>query len=238
MKTPLKLSVTQIRVFAADVIGIQHFRNPSTTEKIRERYGFSTSSSPFGGLPIGLEMGTSLQFNSGQFVYQDRKGLVESLAIEERRILFTIEGYSEIAHGFFKDLRQMLEELDIRQDKPSYEPLVVAEETVCIAQFSFPFLALLSEGLIELQKEMKKVVQLSDTKVDLFPISVKFAVRYLSIPPELARKKVSLSDKEISIEVRAKTDPGEQIYFTKSPFSSDIHLRLLEDMEKKFNQSE
>ncbi len=231
MKNILKLAVTQIRVFNADTIGFQFFRTTAATESIRQRFGFSIPPSPFAGLPV--EIG-SMQFATGQFELDSKKHLVESLVIEERRILFTMEASSEVAHAFFDSLRSTLLELDLRDDKPAYEPLIVAEETVCIAQLSFDISALLNDKLLNLQEDLKKAAQLPGGDVEIFPASVKLAIHYSIIPEELKLKKVGLSDKEVAFEVRAKTNPSDRVFFTKSPFGSATHISLIEKLEKHF----
>ena len=231
MKKVHKLSVTQIRVFPVDMLGLEFFRISGANDRIRERYSFASPTASQPTFPFAIPAEVAMQFVSGQYEQDGERIVIERLTIEDRRILFTIEGSSASANSFYADLKELLEQLDTRKDRPDYEPLVTADETTSVVQLDIPFNALLSKPLMKLQKEMEKAAQFPGASVNLFPTAIKFSVRYLATPPELARKKVVLSDKEIAIEVRAKTDPNEQIYFIKSPFSSDIHLRLVNELE-------
>jgi hypothetical protein len=228
MKEILRLSVTQIRIFATDTLGYRYFRSPSSIADLKQRYGFDTQASPFDGLPIESP---SIAFTSGQFAIDDKKYLIESLTLEDRRIVFTISASSSIADRFFENLLEVLKAFDLREPGPKYDVLVLAQETICIARLDLKFEDLLCNSQESIHKGLETLSALPGYKVRIFPTSIKFAVRYLDIPEEMKTHNVTMIDKDIVIEIRAKTDPSDGIFFTQSPFNSDSHLKLLSIVE-------
>ncbi|MDY6968484.1 MAG: hypothetical protein SVR08_07520 [Spirochaetota bacterium] len=71
-----------------------------------------------------------------------------------------------------------------------------------------------------------------DARISFIPYSVRFQISYNDIPEKLVKNKISISDKSVLIELREKTEPNDQIYFTVSPTGTETHLELLNTIEK------
>jgi hypothetical protein len=235
MKELLRLSVTQIRIFAADTLGFRYFRSPSSIADIKQQFGFDSQASPFEGLPVEAP---SLVFTSGQFEFDNKKYLVESLTLEDRRIIFTISAESAVADRFFSRLIQILRTYDLREAAPEYAPIVLAQETVCVAKLDLKLGDLLCNSQENIQRDIDGLFSTPGYNVRVFPTSIRFAVHYLDIPDELKNHKITMADKDIAIEVRVKTDPDEGVFFTRSPFDSNSHLKLIEMLEHNVKRSQ
>ena len=226
MKQPRELRVLQIRVFETDVLGYASFRVQQALHEIRSRYGFGTAPGP------DLAVSAPLLFAFGKFVHDGTDYLINTLIIEDRRVLLDLTAGSEVCSAFFEDLREVLCGLDLRKPSTPYEPMLRVEETTCVAEFDFELDQLLSNPLREFAGDLNAAVQLQDTSVLLVPSIIRFSIRYMDVAEELKRHQVSLLDKDFRIELRANTDPADRVYFTHSPLDSDTHLRLVRDLEQ------
>ena len=128
-------------------------------------------------------------------------------------------------------------ELDKREIKPAYSPLVMTEETTTVVNFDFPFTNLFDgEPFRNLSEGLSSISSKCGAKATIVPSSMHFRVSYDDLPEGLRKNNVNLVDKDIAIELRVNTDIGERMYFISSPVSTDCHLELLSLIEKTFGK--
>ncbi len=230
MKEILELIVSQIRVYPMDVIGFSSLKRHSSIDQIRDRYSFEIVPQVPEGFPIEAK---AIGFRNGEFEYNKKKYLISNTQIEERRILITVSANSNVAVAYYDDLIEMLTSLDLRSPIPEYVPLLAAQETTIIVKLDFSMRNIFESSLIgSFDNLLKKKMQEENTHLLVYPNSIKFKFKYLDIPNKLKKNRISLSDKEFILEVRERTDPEDQIFFSFSPTDSETHLSILLELEK------
>ncbi|GEM_PF-2916741 len=229
------LRVKQIRVFPADEIPYAILLNNQTRSQLAAKYDFTVP----GELERAWQLqGPGLRFLNGTYQIDDSRILIEELKIEERRVLITVNSDSVNAAKFFEELRQFIAKIDHRPGSREYEPILHSEETQCIAVLDFEFPQLLKEGPLDgFESTIEASTHSFGATLDIFPRSIKFAIRYLKPPESLSRQYVTLSDKELTIETRGRTAIEDRVFFTTSPLSSSGHTDLLEQLDNIVKQS-
>lgn len=229
------LKVRQVRVFPADEIPYAILLNSKTRSQLAAKYDFS--------IPGELERawhlhGQGLHFQNGTYQIDDSRILIEQLTIEERRVLITVNGDTGNATAFFEELRRFFAKIDQRPGSREYRPILHSEETQCIAVLDFEFPQLLKKGPLDrFESAIEASTHSFGATLDIFPRSIKFAIRYLKPPESLSKQYVTLSDKELTIETRGRTAIEDRVFFTTSPLNTSDHIDLLEQLENMVKQS-
>lgn len=232
MRAIESLTVTQIRVFRADAIHPSLIQINSVAKVFQEAFGFRQF------MPIGMP-GTApaaaVIFGQGEFKSGDTVFGIQRVHVESRRIIIVISATSAIASEFFAELIKVIEQIDPREKKPSYAPLILTEETESVVQLDFPMTKLFESGsLHDFCQGLSEKVDGFGSSASIYPSGLKFRVAYSNLPEELKLQGIQHLDKEIRIEVRAQTTIAENAYFIQSPNSSDMHIKLIELIEEKF----
>jgi hypothetical protein len=228
MKEIKYLKTTQAMVFPSDDIYFYGLNSEPAIQKILSAYSLSRVPLP-PQFPIQLPQ---LIFQNGIFANDKNTYIIEQLSIDDRKIIINILSSSDISDLFFKELKKLLMSLDLRDDKGSYEPLVRTYETTCILKLDIKLNRLISNVKLNEIEELIATTHNYGAKISFIPFSVRFQISYNDIPEKLVKNKISISDKSLLIELRDKTDPDDQIYFTVSPTDTETHLELLKTIEK------
>lgn len=229
MKEIFHLAVTQVRIFPVDIVGFNSLKRSHSIDQIRDKYNLEVVSQFPDELPIELSM---IRFKNGEYEFEQNNYLVTNVQIEERRILITINALSNVASEFYKDLIELLTSLDLRAQKPAYDHLVFAQETACIAKLDFSMRDIFESSHIKnFDNLIAEKIQQKDTRLLVYPSSIRFRIKYLDIPDKLKKNKISLSDKDFLLEVRERTDPEDQVFLSTSPTDSETHLSILAELE-------
>ena len=69
------------------------------------------------------------------------------------------------------------------------------------------------------------------------PVSLQFEVRYLVSDKSLSEQRINLVPKELSVGPRKGTTLADQVYYSKAPFDTDTHVKLLEELERTILES-
>jgi len=232
MKEIRDLKVTQIRIFPVDEIALKSFLRDSALKRIKDTYKLKQSPPVFFDA-ISPEF-KNIILDNGEYKFKDRIYLIDQLKIEERRILIRMSAHSEIVDNFFKNLSNLLIELDLREKKPEFKPIVKAEETSCVVKLDFCIKDIFKQTpLNDFDDYIAKTTQAKYYEVEVIPTTLKFKLSYLKLPDSFKRQKVTFNDKDFIIEIRDRTSYNEQIYFTFSPIDSETHFQLLEELEKR-----
>jgi hypothetical protein len=72
----------------------------------------------------------------------------------------------------------------------------------------------------------------------VWPTALRLRVSYLDVPAKFKANSINVVDKEIRIEQRRNTAIDQNTYFISSPNSSDIHMKLIAQLEEVFGTRE
>ena len=176
MKKIYDLFVAQIRIFPMDAIGFSSLKRLSSIAQIKNKYNFEVIPQIPEGLPIEAN---SIAFKNGEFQHQNKAYLVRNIRIEERRILITIGADSNVASELYSDLKELISHLDLRAQKNKYEPLILAQETTCIANLDFSMQDIFESSLGKnIGSLIESSIRDNDLPVLVYPSSIKFKIRY------------------------------------------------------------
>jgi hypothetical protein len=227
------LAVTQVRIFHAEEIPLTVLQVDSAAKALQSAFGFRAYSPivpPATPDPMG-----GITFTHGELPIDGKVAGIQQLTIEPRRIVINVHASSKDANIVFARLVEILRELDPREKKPDYSPIVLTEETVSTIKLGFPLSRLFaSEPLRGLGERLSEVVVGNGAKPKLTPSALHYHVSYSDLPPELVSQNVMLLPKAIRIEQRQQTDPNDHIYFITTPNPTDVHLVLVDHLSKLF----
>jgi hypothetical protein len=232
MKRIMSMRVTQIRIFRSDEIPFAQLQSGVASQKLAQALGLQLFAppQPVPGLPI-----PQVIYGTGQLKENEKITVIEQLAFDERRIVLMIAGDSRTCNKVFEVVRKIIIEIDQRQEKPAYEPLILSEETMTILKLDFPITKLLKDGSLEtFGKDLTTRVENLGAKAQAFVSSVHFRIHYDDLPDLLKKQGISLLDKEVAIEWRQQSAVDDNIFFITSPNSSDDHLQLIQHLEELF----
>jgi len=156
---------------------------------------------------------------------------VLKLALEDRRILLSVEGTTDQAHEVLRVLARYLAELGGHVDDDFPQPLVTSYETEFISRLGFQAERLVSPVLLEFVNDDVAQIAGSPLAQAVPALSeVKFIINYQP-DPTLEDYRVSFSRKEFVIGPRAGYPVADQMYTSKAPIDSDAHIRILKKLE-------
>lgn len=230
------LRTTQIRIFPIDDLPFGKISTKSNVQRIARKYSLDVQVDPLFdvGAPLRIA-GPSIRFANGSFEYQQKSYVIENLNIEDRRILLTVNGPTEVCDEINKTLTAFFAKIDPREEIPAYSPILTSNETNCVATMGFSVKDLMAGS--KLEKASEAIADLQENygcHLDIFPSSFKFRVSYLDPPAEITKRKINIVDKEVVLEIRAKSAVDDRMYFTSSPSCSTQHLKLLDRLESIF----
>lgn len=233
MKRITSMRVTQVRIFRQDDLPwaqiLSGALHPRLVQVLELKPVLPPQPAP--GLPIGFQV----IFMAGQFKQANKIIVIEQLLFDERRIILTVVGNSQESNQAFDLLRELLAEIDPRQDKPAYEPLILSEETTTVAELDFGITRMLKGSQLEIfEKDLPRRVETLGAKALPFLSSIRFHIHYDELPESLKQHSITLLDKDVVIEWRQQTSLADNTFFISSPNSSDAHLELVRQLEKVF----
>ncbi len=230
MREAKYLKTTKVMIFPSDDIYLAGLNSEAAIQKITST--FSLVRAPLS--PQFLNQIPQLVFQNGVFEYNGNTYIIDQISIDDRKIIINILSPSSVSDLFFNEFRKLLVSIDQREEKSSYDPLISTYETTCILKLDIKLDRLI--GIIR-AKEIEELISTKHShgaSISLIPTSVRFQISYNDIPEKYIKNKISISDKPFLIELREKTNPDDQIYYTVSPTDSDTHLEILKALEKMF----
>lgn len=232
MKGIRDLKSTQIRIFPIDEIGFKSLQRPSALAQIQEKYKLKPNPQIIlEGIPAESHV---MSFTNGEFNYENKVFLIERLSIEERRIIICMASPSNIVELLFDNLRKLLIDLDLRDTKSKYEPIITAQETSCVTILDFSFADLIKDSVLsDFNDYMLKKVQTHGCKIEIVPSAIQFKISYLKQPDSFGKHKFTLNEKNIVLEIRDRTAYEDNLFYTFSPTDSETHIELLNELEKR-----
>ncbi len=226
------LQTSIIMIFPTDDLHLSSIKRSESLSFLKERFKLELLKVPE-NIPIPLN---NLIFRDGEFSLKNKVFLIPELVFEDRRMILKIQSDSSIADTFFNELRKTLKEIDIRDDKGEYTPLLTTYETICVCSLDFDFNKLFSNSFQDYYlKDINDNLPKYGAKHSIIPASIKLRIDYFDLPDKLRKDKITLTDKYIVIELRERTNPEDKIFYTTSPTNTATHFELLKNIEKQFN---
>lgn len=231
MKKIRRLKTTQIMIFQADDIDIVSIRRKSSIKKLQSLFSLNFMQLPE-NLPVQVQ--PQLIFQNGEFKLNDKIYDIEQLVIEDRKIIINIYAEYEISNAFFDDIKNLFISFESRDQPGDYNPIITTYETLCVSNLNIEFENFFKKD--DTQK-IESIISEKDShgaSIKLYPTSFKFKIKYDDIPDDLKGNNISINDKQLIVELRDMTNPKDKIFYTFSPTRSDVHLKLLDTLEKLF----
>jgi hypothetical protein len=226
MKDISQLVVTQVRIFAPDDLPFRSMLTQEGRDTVVSAFKFSGVTPNASGGEFLFAGGTFRADNTAL------PTVVSSLTIGERRVAIEVGGDSLTASQVFRAVAELLKSLQ-GDARPSAEPLILTQTTVCVARLDFDWSALFSEGFVEFASA--SLVQQASSKYAKARIeraSLGVTLNYMIAEPGLSLAGIAVSAKQFYIEPRANVPLSERRYFTTSPTDSETHLGLLRELER------
>jgi hypothetical protein len=224
----IDLVVTQVRVFAVDAIPIRLIGAKSCIEKVKSDFRIDevVHSAPALG-------SNSIVFVRGEIKDKKSTLIINRISIEPRKIILEVAGTSiECAQIYSQLVKSMEVATGIDLTKLG-SPIVLAETTQCVVKLDFGFDSLLNGSFGEfIYDKVVKAASSDVAKASIRPILAEFEVSYNVKSKPLIDNQVTLVPKRITIGPRVGAPLKERWFFISSPFDSDTHLKLVQDLEK------
>lgn len=218
------IEVRQVRIFPVDVFPVMKLALPQIGQAFRERFGWGAAEAQKDGDML-LSPGSFSVPDGGEVV------AIRALQFNERRMILTVVGGSGVANLANRAILSFF--ADAAGWKP-VEPLVLTEETTCVATLDFEWTDLLSPAVAAFARGpmLKAISATASARAEIRGLSFSFRLSYFDAPASLGEHGVTLSDKRLVVEPRMNTPLAERRFFTFSPTDSDTHLRLLSQLEE------
>lgn len=232
MKEITDLTVTQVRVFAVDTIPFRRMGTKSCTDRIKNDFRINEVRTDLVSPGVG-----SIVFEIGELEQEGSTIVTNRIVVEPRRIILDVAGTSRQASQVYALLLKSMESTTGMNLTKLRSPMIVSETTQCVAALEFPFDSLLADSFTRfIHDSVTKTASTKIAKASLTPLVLEFQVNYDVKAKTLIEHKISLSPKRLTIAPRGSTPLEQKRYFTSSPFDSDTHLRLLQDLERALAQ--
>lgn len=181
---------------------------------------------------------SSIFCHNGIFGHGDQDYVVERVELEERRILFKVEGSSQEADAFYESLVSFLSSLSGAADEEYLHPLVKSEESEIVSYLDFSIEGLIAPAFLRFITSAATEMAGSEiASAHVKPGGLTFHVDFVLKDGRLEDQRITLSRKEIRLEPRKGHSLADQVYYSKAPFDTDTHIRLLEMLEKEMAQA-
>lgn len=228
LKNITDLTVTQIRIFPVDVIPLGIIAAKSCVEKIRDALSVGEiEARPF------IEGRHVITFRRGELKNENRIIAINKVEVEPRRIIIEVEGTSKEGNQVYEVFLSSVLAVASVDLESLRMPLLVAQTTRCVVTLAFTFDALFSNAFIEfLNRKVEKEASNNAAKGSVRPLTAAAEITYQIRDKALIDNNISMNPKQFSIAPRAGAPLDARKYVTSSPFDSDTHLKLVEELNK------
>ncbi len=231
MKNIQSLHVTQIRIFPEDTIPYQIFSLPDRIKQLKERYHFAGEE-----IPIPLQLPGSpkvIIFQMGEVKIGDSSTVIDRLQFEGRKMVLEVASSSSVGDKVFLDIADFINEMAGNVSVNEEKSITKTEETKCIANLEIDYWNVFSDkmkGFVkgDLQKAFDRPVFATN------PSKLTFEVIFDQDIDLFRRHRINFAPKPLTIEPREGIPFDDNVFYTCSPFNSEVHLRLVETFESLF----
>jgi len=228
LKNIVDLAVNQIRIFPVDVVPLGLINTKSCVERIRDSLSVSeVEVRPF------IEGKDVIIFRKGELKEGNELVVINKIEVEPRRIIIEVAGTSKEGNKVYELFVSTLAALTNLDLESLRLPLLVAETTRCVVTLDFTFEELFNHSFIRfLNKKVEKEATNNVAKGSVRPLSAIAEITYQIKDEALINNNISMNPKQLSIAPRAGAPLDARRYVISSPFDSDTHIRLIEELNK------
>ena len=228
MKNIVDLVVNQIRIFPVDIIPLGLINTKSCVERIRD----TLSISEVGVLP-SIEGKDVIVFRKGELKENNELVVINKVEVEPRRIIIEVAGTSKAANKVYELFMSSLTALTNIDLGSLQSPLLLAETTRCVVTLDFTFEELFNRSFTEfLNKKVEKEATNDVAQGLVRPLAAIVEINYVIKDKALLNNKIGMNPKQLTIAPRPGAPLDERKYVISSPFNSDTHIRLIEELNK------
>lgn len=234
MKDIQNLTVTQIRILPEDTIPYQILGLHERLKQIKDNYYFSGEEIPF---PLHIP-GTPkiVTFRMGELKYKDKSVIINQLSFEGRRIVLVVIGTSEDANVVFTDVAKFINRLTDKEILDESKCLVKTEDTQCSVALNIDYWSIFSDKTKQFI-DNNLYLMFDQPIVAIEPQKLSFKIIFKQDSDLYDKENIAYSPKLFTVEPRENIPFEKGVYYTYSPFSSEIHLQLIRTFEDTFSKS-
>jgi len=228
LKNIADLAVTQIRIFPVDVVPLSVITTKSCVEKIRDALSVG-----------GVELRPSIEgkeifvFRKGELRRENRLTVINKIEVDPRRIIVKVEGTSKDGNEVYEAFLSTVAEVANVGLEDLRTPLLVAETTQCVVTLDFALSALFNSAFVEfLNEKVEQKAYSNLAKASVRPVATAAEITYEITDKILIDNKISMNPKQFNIAPRPGAPLDAKKYVISSPFDSDTHLKLIEELNK------
>ncbi len=228
MKNIVDLVVNQIRIFPVDIIPFGLINTKSCVEKIKDTLSISevVVLPPIEGKGI-------IVFLKGELKENNELVVINKIEVDPRRIIIEVAGTSKAGNKVYELFMSSLTALTNLDLESLRLPLLLAETTRCVVTLDFTFEELFNHSFTEfLNKRVEKEATNDAAEGSVRPLAAIAEISYRVKDEDLVNNKISMNPKQLTIAPRPGAPLDEKKYVISSPFDSDTHLKLIEELNK------
>ena len=228
MKNATDLTVTQIRIFQVDVVPLGVIKTKSCVEKIREKFSIgAVEVRPF------AEGKDIIVFRRGELRREKRIIVVNKIEVDPRRVIVEVEGTSKDGNEVYEAFLSVVAAVVTDALQSLRAPLLVAETTQSVVTLDFTFDSLFSTVFTKfLKSRVKKEASSKFARASVTPLAAMVEIQYEITDKALVDNKITMNPKQFSITPRPGAPFEAKKYLISSPFDSDTHLKLIDELNK------
>ncbi len=228
MKNIVDLVVNQIRIFPVDIVPLGLINTKSCVEKIRN----TLSISEVGALP-SIEGKDVILFRKGELKEDNELVVINKIEVDPRRIIIEVAGPSKAGNKVYELFVSSLAEFGNLDLKGLQSPLLLAETTRCVVTLDFTFEELFNRSFTEfLKKRVEKEATNDAAEGSVRPLAAIAEISYRVKDENIVSNRISMNPKQLTIAPRPGAPLDEKKYVISSPFNSDTHVKLIEELNK------
>lgn len=207
--------------------------HPQGTNEVKELFSFSGAEPTQGG-----DGRPAFQFILGKSIQDEKQVTINSIRVEDRKIIILVNGTSEEADIAWDQLRDLFSKMSKVEDDAFLEPKLIARESVIVANINIAIEDLVNPNFLkfvnhDVAEAAKSKIADAWSQLDL----LLFKISYEPSNRNLEEARLGMSRKDFSISPRAGYSLSEKIYVSAGPFDTDTHINLIQNFENSVNKS-
>ena len=228
MKNIVDLVVNQIRIFPVDIIPLGLINTKSCVEKIKD----TLSISEVGVLP-SIEGKNIIVFSKGELKENNELVVINKVEVDPRRIIIEVAGTSKAGNKVYELFMSSLTALTNLDLESLRSPLLFAETSKCVVTLDFAFEELFNHSFTEfLNDRVEKAATNNVAEGLVRPLAAIAEITYQIKDETLVKNRIGMNPKQLTIAPRPGAPLDERKYIISSPFNSDTHMKLIEELNK------
>ncbi len=177
-----------------------------------------------------------LLFELGTYQVASDMVIIESIEIDERKIVVKVNAESSCAEMIMDELCEYMQQFSGAQNEIDFKPVIQSNESIIIAHMDMYAKELIHPSLLNLIDN--EIVENASTiygKAISNHYKMLFRLDYISTDEILKEYRIDITPKLFSIEPRDGTPLDKKIYVSRAPVDTKTHIMLLEEIESMFS---